>query len=518
MTMTRTNWLMTLKLTAAFALLLSVPLLMAADEAPAETTIATSTPVPMTTIELVRQRIEQLETTALETVEPLPDGESKELQAVVMYTHGRSQWRPGPDDAWRDATVDDTLTAGSMIRTGLKSALTLRVGLNATILIDSNARVTLPRIAHDGATLETAIKVERGQADIKVNRVGLTNDFSVVTPTGALAVKGTGFACQYDAFNGTSVVGSRTNMMNAIEVHYYATKLAYYLSGGAVSSNDAQNPTLAALIDASPPPSTNKAEQQDTQDQQGTPGEAIASTNPISQTVRIDLAIQQENRNDEINTYIEEAFLEDLAALAEAEADGDQDAIDDLYDEVQEEIEEDVENIDDPYDVLQLPGFEEFNNLDATGQGMIAAAIWFDLVGANDPYYEGEGDVPGEDRVPWYFLQSLSSNQTLNYTGGIEPILAAMDEYREYGHNIDDDGSVPYIPGPDDLRVVLAIVDEFCKATYPGDAVKIQLCRDCYAQAVYDAFDSSSEAQEYFQDMVNNLNNDNSGGGGISPP
>ena len=76
---------------------------------------------------------------------------------------------------------------------------------------------------------------------------------------------------------------------------------------------------------------------------------------------------------------------------------------------------------------------------------------------------------------------------------------------------------MPYIPGPDDLRVVLAIVDEFCKATYPGDAVKIQLCRDCYAQAVYDAFDSSSEAQEYFQDMVNNLNNDNSGGGGISP-
>ena len=45
----------------------------------------------MTTIELVRQRIERLETTALETVEPLADGETRTLQAMVMHTHGRSQ-------------------------------------------------------------------------------------------------------------------------------------------------------------------------------------------------------------------------------------------------------------------------------------------------------------------------------------------------------------------------------------------------------------------------------------------
>lgn len=519
MNTTRTNWLMTLKLTTVCGLLACIPGLVAtADETQMTAVAEAQPPVPMTTIELVRQRIERLETTALETVEPLADGETRTLQAMVMHTHGRSQWRPDADDAWRDAAVDDVLPAGSMIRTGLKSALTLRVGLNATVLIDSNARVTLPQIAHAGATLETAIKVERGQADIKVNRVGLTNDFSVVTPTGALAVKGTGFACQYDAFNGTSIVGSRTNMMNAIEVHYYASKLAFYLSGGAISSNDAQNPTLAALIESSPPPSTNKAEAQDTKDQQGSAGDAIASTNPISQTVRIDLAIQQENRNVEINTYIEEAFLEDLAALAEAEAEQNQQEIDDLYEEIQEEIEEEVEGIDEPYDVFLLPGFEQFNNLPATDQGMLAAAIWFDLINANDPFYEGEGDVPGQDRVPLAFLSSLSSNQGLNYTGGLEPILAAMDAYREYGHTIEDENDDSYMPGPDDLRVVLAIVDEFCRATFPGDAVKIQLCRDCYAEAVNQAFGSTAEAQQYFQQMVDNLNNDHDGGGGISPP
>jgi hypothetical protein len=512
MNTTRNNWLITLKMTTALGLLLCVPVLVAAaeDDAPAVSAAAAG-PMPMTSIELVRQRIERLETTALETVEPLPEGETRELRAMVMYTHGRSQWRPGADDAWKDAAIDDVLPAGSMIRTGLKSALTLRVGLNATILVDSNARVTLPRIAHDGATLETAIRVERGQADIKVNRVGLTNDFSVVTPTGALAVKGTGFACQYDAFNGTSIVGSRTNMMNAIEVHYYATKLAFYLSGGAVSSNDAQNPTLAALIEASPPPSTNKAEQQDTKDQQGTPGQAIASSNPISQTVRIDLAIQQENRNTEINTYIEEAFLEDLAELVEAEQENQEEA-EDIYDEVQEEIEEEVEEIDDPYDVFQLPGFEQFNLESPSQQGMLAAAIWFDLINESDPFYSSE-DIPGLGIVPVAFLENLSSNQSLNYTGGLEPIIAAMDEFKIYGYELEEVDD--RMPGPQDLRVVLAIVDEFCKATYPGDAVKIQLCRDCYTQAVYDTFTSDTEAQAYFQNMVGNLNND--GPGGISP-
>ena len=159
---------------------------------------------------------------------------------------------PMPTVHGKQRRRDDTLPEGAMIRTGLKSSLTLRVGLNATVLIDSNARVTIPRIVHDGQQLETAVKVARGRADIQVNHVGLTNDFSVVTPSGALAVKGTGFACRYDEFNGTSIVGSRKNTINAIEVHYYATKLAYYLSGGAISSSTNENPTLAALIEAAP--------------------------------------------------------------------------------------------------------------------------------------------------------------------------------------------------------------------------------------------------------------------------
>ena len=36
------------------------------------------------------------------------------------------------------------------------------------------------------------------------------NDFSVLTPSGSPAVKGTGMGVKYDGFTGTSVVGAGT--------------------------------------------------------------------------------------------------------------------------------------------------------------------------------------------------------------------------------------------------------------------------------------------------------------------
>lgn len=467
-------------------------------------------PMPSSNIDFVRQRIRSLEDTALEAVAPLPEGETKELNAIVMYTHGKVQWRSGPDASWQGAAVDHEMKAGAMIRTGLKSALTLRVGLNATILVDSNSRVTLPNLLHNGDTLETAVKVTRGQADIKVNRVGLTNDFSVVTPTGALAVKGTGFGIRSDAY-GTSIIGSRENMMNAIEVHYYATKLAYYLSGGAISSTDQANPTLAALLETAPPPSTNKAEEQDAADADTAAGEALSTTNPISQTIRIDLAIQQEDRNDEITSYIEEQFLEDLQALADATT---QEEIEEIVEELEEEIEEDIEfeedNTDDEdvyLDVWQLPGFGEFNDIPDMYKGEIAAAIYFDLVTEQT----SEVPYPGSREIPYLFENKLM--ERLDYYDP-NAITGTMDLIVAFGDNHGEGDATP-----EDLRVVLTIVDTFCRSTFAGDDIKIQICRECYSQAMYEAFfDGPLEPNSYFEYLMENYDHGDQGGGGEIGP
>ena len=468
-------------------------------------------PMPSSNIDFVRQRIRSLEDTALEAVAPLPEGETKELNAIVMYTHGKVQWRSGPDASWQGAAVDHEMKAGAMIRTGLKSALTLRVGLNATILIDSNSRVTLPNLLHNGDTLETAVKVTRGQADIKVNRVGLTNDFSVVTPTGALAVKGTGFGIRSDAY-GTSIIGSRENMMNAIEVHYYATKLAYYLSGGAISSTNQANPTLAALLETAPPPSTNKAEEQDAADADTAAGEALSTTNPISQTIRIDLAIQQQDRNEEITGYIEEQFLEDLQALADAAS---QEEVEEIIEELEEEIEEDIEfeddNTDDEdvyLDVWQLPGFGEFNDIPDMYKGEVAAAIYFDLV--TDSTHENV-PYPGSYLIPNLFEQKLL--ERLDYYDPTA-INGTMDLIIAFGDNHGEEDA-----SPEDLRLILTIVDTFCRSTFAGDDIKIQICRECYSQAMYEAFfDGPLEPNSYFDYLMQNYGDGQDGGGGEITP
>ncbi|MEE3001783.1 MAG: FecR family protein, partial [Planctomycetota bacterium] len=360
-----------------------------------------------------------------------------------------------------------------MIRTGLKSSLTLRVGLNSSILIDSNARVSLPRIIQDGDQLQTAVKVERGRADVKVNHVGLTNDFSVVTPTGALAVKGTGFACRYDAFDGTSIVGAKTNTMNAIEVHYYASKLAYYLSGGAISSNKNENPTLAALIEAAPPPSSNKAEAQDSADQEGTAGGAVTNTDPISQTIRIDLAIQSQSQAQAIIEELEEEYEEEILV-----------------------------------DPLDLPGFEFFVQVGQLHegnlkQGALAAAIYFDMVGQN-----GDLSHPGQQLIQGAFQERLLNR--LNYTGSTNSMVNQIIAYgNSQSENEDYDGP----PTSVHLRAMLTIVDNFCRNTFPGDQVKIRICRECFSDAVIYTFgiDLQNEtANAYLGHLLENLE----GGGG----
>ena len=180
-------------------------------------------------------------------VEALAKGTTMILEAVIMEVRGRCQWRVDENSSWKKATIDDRLKPGAMIRTGLKSHLAMRCGPNATILVDSNSRVMVPSLAQDGDRLSTIVQVNRGRADFKVDHVGLTNDFSVVTPSGALSVRGTGMGVAYDGFDGTSVHGARFNSINAIEMRYYGSKKIWSVSGPGSTSTRAKNPTHKAV-------------------------------------------------------------------------------------------------------------------------------------------------------------------------------------------------------------------------------------------------------------------------------
>jgi hypothetical protein len=205
-------------------------------------------------IDAVRTAAEELGEEARQRVEPLPEGQTKMLRAVVMAKQGRAQWRGNEQAPWKVAEVNDLLDPGAMIRTGRNSSLVLRAGQNATILIDAHTRLVLPQMIQEGETLRTAVELTRGRADFKVDRVGLTNDFSVVTPSATLAVRGTGYAARYGGLNGTEVFASRMNEMFAVEVQYFLAQFTYYLSGGGRSTEMHPNPVVAELFRTFGPP------------------------------------------------------------------------------------------------------------------------------------------------------------------------------------------------------------------------------------------------------------------------
>ena len=177
------------------------------------------------------------------------------LQAIFMEVDGKVRWRQGENDPWRNASVNDLVNPGAEIRTGLRSRATLRVGKNASILVDAGTAFQLPTVVREGDTLRTLAAVKSGRVDFKVDKLdGFTNDFKVITPQTTLSVRGTGFAVTNGVLNGVEVAGARTNMINAIELKYVAGNLQYFLSGDAKSSSGQQDPVKGAWISTLGPP------------------------------------------------------------------------------------------------------------------------------------------------------------------------------------------------------------------------------------------------------------------------
>ena len=180
-----------------------------------------------------------------------PAGEA--LRAVFIDVAGKVQWRANETSPWQDAKVNDVVGEGVEVRTGLRSHAAMRIGRNATALIDAGTLFQLPTVVQDGDTLRTAAAVKHGRADFKVDKVGLSNDFKVVTPSTTLAVRGTEFAVASGPLKQVEVLGARRNAINAIELKYSLNNTTVQMSRDAASSSNLQNPAHSAVVAASAP-------------------------------------------------------------------------------------------------------------------------------------------------------------------------------------------------------------------------------------------------------------------------
>jgi len=182
-------------------------------------------------------------TPAAKSIKPLPKGQTRVFEAVVMKVVGVAQARAGRKAKWKKLKVSDVLKPGVLIRTGRKSMVALRVGPNATLIIDRQTRVAIPQIVQDGDTLKTRVGVEFGRVDVKASRIGLAIDFAVSTPTSTLAVRGTAFRISWDSVHGARTQGVPNNRIRAIEMAY-ARKVKAALSKSDTSSDEFPLPAI----------------------------------------------------------------------------------------------------------------------------------------------------------------------------------------------------------------------------------------------------------------------------------
>jgi len=154
------------------------------------------------------------------TLKKLPKGQTRVYEAIVMKVVGVAQARAGKKAKWAKLKINDVLKPGTTVRTGRKSLVALRVGPNATMVIDRQTRVSIPQIIQDGDKLKTKIGVQFGRVDVKATRLGLAIDFSVATPSATLAVRGTAFRIEWDAIRSYRARGIPGNRIRAIEIEY----------------------------------------------------------------------------------------------------------------------------------------------------------------------------------------------------------------------------------------------------------------------------------------------------------
>ncbi len=177
------------------------------------------------------------------------------MQAVFMEVAGPVTWRASEDAPWQEAKMDDLLSPGAEIRTGFRGRAAIRVGKNATILMDPITTMVLPDIVRDGDVYRTRVAIKNGRADFKVDKVGLDNDFQVRAGSATMAVKGTGGTFSYGGFSGAEFRGANFNEINAIEVRYFSTLQQRVAISGAGRSTEANpNPVIAALASTIGPP------------------------------------------------------------------------------------------------------------------------------------------------------------------------------------------------------------------------------------------------------------------------
>lgn len=140
-----------------------------------------------------------------------------QLRAVIVAVKGTVQIRETEEQKWAAAKPGDVLGAGADIRTGLNSAVQLKIEPGHTVTIDRISVVKLLTLVKDQGVIKTDVGMKYGRTRYDVEAAGAVHDAKIHTPGTTLAIRGTSTGTQADAFtDATWVIKGAVNNTNKL--------------------------------------------------------------------------------------------------------------------------------------------------------------------------------------------------------------------------------------------------------------------------------------------------------------
>jgi hypothetical protein len=122
------------------------------------------------------------------------------VTATVMESAGKVEYQL-PGKGWKPAKVGDTLPKGTIVSTGFKSTVLLKVG-PSTVTVKPITRLSLEEILQSESGTQTQLFLLAGRVKAEVTpQKGSAVEFQVKSPTATASVRGTGFE-----FDGTNLL------------------------------------------------------------------------------------------------------------------------------------------------------------------------------------------------------------------------------------------------------------------------------------------------------------------------
>jgi hypothetical protein len=165
------------------------------------------------------------------------------LKAIVTALKGSVQARASEQDKWITPKVNDVLDVGAEIRTGLASAIQLRIDPGHTITIDRLGVVKLLTLVKDKNTVKTDVGMKYGRTEYQVEVGGGLHDSRVHSPAATLVIRGSRVTVTDDALGSYATGEGKLTLLNNLR----RTSVAFGGQGKATVTEDRPNAASVAV-------------------------------------------------------------------------------------------------------------------------------------------------------------------------------------------------------------------------------------------------------------------------------